>query len=283
MKVTSERVARFTDTDEQLARAYVPGLMLIPARSRIKPDIHIALGESSKPHLVRTARSVTVFDHWQKPWPLDFFHLFYSMARVKFLEKGLFPVHSACIRTSKNILIVGHTGMGKTATLLNLVQKYEAEILAGNKTLIRFPKNGRMEAYAGTTTITARKKDVSRGHQVVSNAKSYLDREAFTLEDGLYHGKDRAIKAIVLVRLNDWGREKEELRPLGALHALYPFFLDVVNADTILLSGRKVFIGSPPNGIPEQLTKKLRAALVHTPVIRLSGSLAYASQEISKL
>jgi hypothetical protein len=64
------------------------------------------------------------------------------------------------------------------------------------------------------------------------------------------------------------------LSPLSALHTLYPYFLDAVNAD-VIVNGRQVFSGAALEGAAGHLAEHLGAALEQLPVRKISGSTPY--------
>jgi hypothetical protein len=140
------------------------------------------------------------------------------------------------------------------------------KVFSGNKTVVSF-KGGRLTARAGTRTMSAR-------------SKSGWQR--FLLDNQQYSSKDKVeIEKIVIVRLNDGVREFRRLEQGSAMHTLYPYFLDVVNADTI--AEEKVFVGTPPKGAQERLVASLKKTLKKVPVYDIAGSKSFVTQQIAKL
>lgn len=254
--------------DLLLLNAYLPGVKII---SKIPKsiDLKIKFVRSKRKNIIRKRKVITIHEDWDKNLPLDFYHFLYSLVRIKWMKKNIFPVHSACFKIKKNILLIGHSGAGKTSTLLETVKKYNAQIFSGNKTLIKFKRNGIPEAVAGSKTISVR-----------SNEKG---RKIFSLKDDQYLSKNIPIEVIVIARLNDGVKEYEKIEPLSALHRLYPYFMDTVNADTLMCNGEYVFIGTAPTGTQKKLSAKLKKALSKIPVYHLSGSMDFISKKLKTL
>jgi hypothetical protein len=203
--------------------------------------------------------------------PADVPHYLYGLVRLELLKKGLFPVHAACVGGGGRYgLIAGHSGDGKTTVAMKLVADGGCMLFSGNKTVVDLSKPGKIIAVGGTRTVTT--KDATGL------------RKSFRLEEGQYETSSRVeISAIFRIRLND-GHDRAALMPeLSALHALYPFFLDAVNADVILDGGGRVLSGEPPAGTRERLARGLAAALKAVPAYEVTGSSAFVASEIAKL
>src|SRR3989344_1340557 len=250
--------------------AYVPGASWVPESGR-KPDIVIEHEQSEDKNLTQDENKVLIADTWGKVLPLDFYHLLYSIMRVEFLKHELFPVHAACVGGDGYILIVGHTGVGKTSIVWELLKNKELLLFSGNKTLVSF-KHGGLEAVAGTSTLTAKQKEIKR-HLGETEVVKYGNRAAFTL--GNYTNKPGPVRAIVLANLNDGVAENNLIEPTSALHGLYPYFLDTVNADTILCDGRAVYVGMPVLGVQKKLAGQLKESLSKIPTHYISGSIDF--------
>ena len=199
----------------------------------------------------------------------DLPHFLYGMARLALLKNGLFSVHAACVGNDHGkVLIVGHSGDGKTTVALKLIREFGYRLRAGNKTVVRF-EGGTLLAIAGTTTVT----------EVTPQG-----RRLFRLDDGQYETRDDLpIRAIVKVKLNDGADSTARLAPLSALHTLYPFFLDAVNADVVVSDGGRVLSGNPPDGVRERLAKDLLEVLGTVPAHAITGSLHYLIDTLRKL
>lgn len=203
--------------------------------------------------------------------PPDVPHYLYSLARLDLLKRGLFPVHAACVgKDGRNALLVGHSGDGKTTVAMKLLATGRWKMFSGNKTVVDFFAPGKMAAVGGTRIVSVKRPDGSR-----SAARLRADQaEPAPRVDVL---------AVFRLRLNDGYDCASKLPPLNALHVLYPFFLDVVNADVILDDGKRVVAGEPPPGARERLAKELAAALAAIPAYEITGSAAFVTGQIEKL
>ncbi len=202
--------------------------------------------------------------------PADVPHYLYGLARLELLKRGLFPVHAACVgRGGRFALLVGHSGDGKTSVVLNLVGRPDWRIFSGNKTAVGFPQDGKIVAVAGTKVITVRAPDGGRAFAEIGAERFETAEKA-------------EIAAIFRVRLSDGADSCVRLPDLGALHVLYPFFLDAVNADVVLDGGSRVLSGEPPAGARERLAGGLRDALARIPAFEIAGSAAFVAERITE-
>lgn len=197
------------------------------------------------------------------------------------LDRGLYPVHAACVEGNDGyILMVGHSGVGKTTVLMRLVSEYGRRVFSGNKTAVSF-SGGSMTAEAGTPTITVRNTMPGTDNP---DRIAYGDRVALWLPGQRYAPEPRVpIAAIVLPRLNDAVQEEDRLAPLSAVHTLYSYFMDSTKADTILCDGRAVLPGTPTPGVEERLAGAMTDAFNHVPVIVMAGSLERVTERIATL
>ncbi len=283
MKVTSDNNLSFGDSEYLLLKAYVPGITLL----NLEPD-HIDLTvehiESEEKRLVREESRIHIFDTWNGMFPDDLYHLIYGIVRVEFLKRSLFPVHGACVDIHGQILIIGHSGSGKTSVVLKLVESGKAKIFSGNKTVVKFDQAQELISVAGTETITIKNSEKGKfTHLEIRNPVELWNRLAFTLDRDSYSAETKPVRAIVLVRLNDAVEENKKLSELSALHSLYPYFLDVVNADIVMGGTEDVFVGTPPKGVEKYLVSHLKNVLNNLPVHSMAGSASFISSEILKL
>ena len=263
-----------------LAHAYIPGLQFLTTKPR---KIHFTIQhiESSKKQFSQKQSHILIQDLWHNQLPLDVYHLLYSIARVQLLQHNLFSIHASCIGKTVHYLLVGHTGVGKTSILLALI-KEKMHVFSGNKTVVTLTPA--LTAIAGTKTITLRTQDHTISSTQISERITYGDRTAFFLNKNYYSNTPSVpIAAIILVRLNDGRQECQKITPFSALHKLYPYFLDVVNADTIICHGKNVFVGTPPPQVHTFLAKKLLNILHTIPTYSITGSLPFVTQHIKHL
>ncbi|HEY9774670.1 MAG TPA: hypothetical protein V6C81_12995 [Planktothrix sp.] len=267
-----------------LAGAYVPGFSLhTSGYAREKADLTISFHESRAKRLKVEGKQIELHDRWSGDGStLDLLHLIHSAARLHWLRRGLYSVHSSCVgNDSGHALIVGHSGVGKTSIALELVKR-GMKLYSGNKTLVSVSADGAITAHGGTRTITTRAQDVTR-HEAAADGVGYSERCAFLLDPDQYSADATVnIKLIVLAKLNPGTDDFTRQAPGGALHRLYPYFLDTVNADTVLCDGHEVFSGSPPTGCQRRLSTTLSVALGKIPVYSMTGSMEYITATLER-
>ena len=292
-----------------LLGAYLPGVELVDLSCRrSKGLVTIALRQSSKPRLLvsKNGNSYTLYSESTAEAALmDLIFLTYGVVRQKWLKQGLYCVHAACLEDPQQrlTLVVGHSGVGKTpVTLSSLARGYK--VFSGNRTLVKIEskENGGITAgisgestssiiaIAGTRTITTKAEDLAK-HLPEANSNEegnekvgYQGRSAFKLSNRFYADPaPQAVTSITLPRLNDGAEKSRPLSALSALHKLYPYFLDAVNADIVLAGGRIVFAGTPPSGVGTRLARDLSQALAHLPVWELEGSLPFINHTLEEL
>lgn len=269
-----------TEEVKILAQAYLPGVVVLD--SKIEPATIVEYVESQERRIEKNDFGFRIYDNWNGKLSLDIWHFIYSLLRVYFLEQKLFSVHASCAGKGKYVLLAGHTGSGKSTILLKLLNDYGWTSFSGNKTIVSLG-NGKIEAIFGTKSMSLGETDPARFPNLISRKVNYQRRNAFIVDDKHYsHNSIEHISTIYLVKLNDGVSEIEELFYPSNLHSLYPYFLDVVNADTIMCDGEDVFVGTPPIGVQTFLSKKLKESLSKIKVIRISGSLEFVTKYIAE-
>jgi len=287
-----------------LASAYLPGLSFFrlpgpEARTDLTVQFVVASTATAAERpdfasgLVVSKDKVTLTDFYVGEGSLlDLLHLVYSAVRPLWIKRGFYPVHSVCVGDNEKdggyTLVVGHSGSGKTAIALKVAEGSGKKILSGNKTLVSFGKNGQMYAVAGTRTMTRAKSDGTPS--TATGVVSYQERVAFELGDTSvlsHNGSDGSefkiampIKLIALARLNDGASQCEKLSALSALHKLYPFFIDAVNADTVLCGGEAIYSGALPAATMKKAAAALALGTKSVPVIVVSGSMAHVTKAL---
>ena len=284
LTLTSDQYFAFREADLLLLRAYIPGIERCDAPLP-SADIVIEHCESSDKSLTQGEGVVHIHDTWDGAFPASMNHVLYGVARLHFLKHKLYPVHGACVGNEDGaVLIVGHSGSGKTSLLLHLVQHHGKKVFSGNKTTVSLDGET-MLAVAGTPTITIRGSD--RHHLDNLNVAEHVERwgrYAFLLDAEKYLSAPAVpIKAVAIVRLNDHQEEGKKLEGLSPLHSLYPFFMDAVNADVISGDGQQVLVGTPPEGTQEHLASNLLRLLPDVPVYSFVGSAGFVAGNIAQL
>lgn len=266
-----------------LLNAYLPGIAPAAARD-FKPNLTILHRETKKPSIARHGNQIIINDSWHDTIPPDFYHLLYSIIRLELIKVGKYSVHAACVAGEKNVLIVGHSGTGKTNITLTLASSASYKIFSGNKTVIEFDSAGKLTATAGTSTITLSAEKANKKWRKTFHGSPYGQRLAFFLDEKFYATEQKlSIHAIAMVNLNDGVEICGKLSTISALHTLFPFFLDKVNADTIIFGGNHVFVGNISETQEQQLVARLCKSLARIPVYKISGSLNFVTKAITKL
>lgn len=275
-RLISDSPLKIGDKEILLLNAYLPGIHLLPHSKRSRCAFEFHHLEATKQKFTAQNNVFTLHDRWRGKLPNDFYHLFYSIARMFLIRANLFPVHAACVIGKKGMLIVGHSGDGKTTTLLELIKRGDFTVFSGNKTIISFPRQKKIMAVAGTRSITIPRQN----HTGLVDGQ----RMAFALPTNHYIKEQSvSIRTIVIIKLNDGAEEKEKLTPLSSLHRLYPYFLDAVNADTLIFDGREMVSGEISVKNKKYLAASLHHRLARMPVYKLTGSLSFIVNTIASL
>ncbi len=294
-------VAAFeSDAARELAEAYLPGAEFVGISSRSgvlhvctnEPTLTIRFEESDVCSLSRKGGCYVLRDKWKGEASLmDLLFLCYGAVRRSWLKRGLYPVHAAALDLGDGglTLLVGHSGSGKTAVTLSAVSRGR-KVFSGNKTLVRIDGD-KLIAVAGTRTMTTKAEDVERHLSTGAVKSGYQGRTAFYLNKEHYAPTSPSmVHRIVLPRLNDGAEKARRLGSLAALHKLYPFFMDAVNADIVLSGGKVVLSGNPSEGVREKLTAGLGLVLATddlfggvkatVTVTELEGSMAFINHTL---
>lgn len=284
LEIVSDQELAFGEYEQFLFRAYVPGFEVEPENKKFKADLLIKHVETDAQSLKRQGKMVVLGERWYGKIPMDFYHLLYSLVRVELLKQNRYCVHAGCVAGKKNILIVGHSGVGKTNTILNFLAAGKGAVYSGNKTVVEINKAGKLTAIAGTKTITFVANEANRKWQKLGGAVKYGMREAFILDEK-YYAKEKMllIETIVFVNLNDGVKEYIKLEAPSAMHSLYPFFMDYVNADTVIFQGKEVFCGAVGEEARRTLVQGLARAVAKIPVYKIVGSAEFILKSIVKL
>lgn len=263
-----------------LSQAYIPGVLL-SAKKTENPTFKLKHIETDSQKLEEDDSTINVYDSWGDEIPLGIHHMLYTLSRRAFLEQKLFPVHAACIGNDNGYyLIVGHSGIGKTTMTLESIDKHGMRLYSGNKTLISFTPE--MKAIAGTKTSTIREADYEKFQHLMKEQLSYWGRCAFTLDEAMVSKEAEVkIKAIILPKLNERVQEFTKVKEASALHTLYPFFMDAVNAETIF--GDTVLLGTAPEGTQDYLVKALLQSLNETPFYTITGTMEFIINQMKSL
>jgi hypothetical protein len=284
VKLSSSEPFICGDREKLLLACRIPGIVFlddVPDQVSITVE-HL---EQAPCACVEMGGKMILFDTWNGVIPEDVYHLLYAMVRVHLLGQLLFPLHAACVgKDGRFTLLIGHTGVGKTTCTLKLLAHESMKLFSGDKTIVQFTEGG-LAAVAGTETLTVRGRDTDA--VTLSPFLPYTlsgTRLAFQLEPEKYVAQRMVpISSIALVRLNDYAPEVKREEEASALHTLYPYFLDVIHADTVLHAGSSIFLGTPPQGTQAYLVQQLRDIFATVPVYSVTGSSDYIANQIALL
>ncbi|NCU39852.1 hypothetical protein EOL99_03095 [Candidatus Falkowbacteria bacterium] len=278
----------FREREELLLRAYVPGIKITGiVRKNIinNPDLTINYCPSKGQKFSYDDNYIIIHDDWSKEIPVYFFHLIYSISHHVLLKKGYYTIHSACVgKENQWSLLLGHTGVGKTTVMLDLLYNYRFKMFSSNKTIVRFKKNFYLEAIAGTATITCKDSDRGKLKSVVGQTANFVSRFACNLPNKYFASKNKVkIGRVYFVKLNPSVEECVSLNNFESMVSLYPFFLDYINSGTILFSGKDFYDGAPiTTEIKKKILSSLKISLISLDVYSLNGSLDFISKTIEK-
>lgn len=285
--ILKEKVS-FKEREKLLLRAYVPGIKIIEmARKNIinNSDLIISYCPSKYQKISYKDNRIIIHDDWSKEIPVYFFHLIYSISHHALLKKGYYTIHSACVgKGNQWSLLLGHTGVGKTTVMLDLLYNYRFKMFSSNKTIVRFKKNFYLEAIAGTTTITCKDSDRDKLKAIAGQTANFVNRLACKLPDKYSTSKNKVkISRVYFVRLNPAVEECVSLNNFESIVALHPFFLDYINSGIVLFKGKDLYDGIPvTTEIKKKILSSLKKSLTLLDVYSLNGSLDFISRTIGK-
>lgn len=278
----------FREREKLLLRAYTPGIQNIKiTRKNItnNPDLIISYCPSKDQKISYQNNHFIIYDDWSKEIPAYFFHLIYSISHHALLKKGYYTIHSACVgKENQWSLLLGHTGVGKTTVLLDLLHNYRYKMFSSNKTIVRFQDNFYLEAIAGTTTITCKDSDREKLKAIAGQTVNFVNRFACKLPDKYSISKNKVkISRIYFVKLNPAVEECVSLNNFESIVVLYPFFLDYINSGIILFNGKDLYDGVPiTTKVKKKILSSLKRSLISIDVYTLNGSLDFISKTIGK-
>lgn len=274
-----------SDWEIMQMEAHLPGLQATPLSPQT-PDVLVNHVESDQFALDQNKSHITIHEAWHGKLSPDFVHMFYGAARLNWLNKGLFPIHGACVGQENDgyILLVGHPGVGKTTATLQSSQTYHLKVFSGDKTLIRVDEDGTMEALGGTRALTIRLKDLDRWPGLKGLGMEKGDRYVFRLKDDQYASTPTVkIKAIVLIQFNEGFDHFSQLSSLSSVHTLYPYFMDFERGDVLLDGGKAMMIGSISPEVKKKYIPTLSESIKKIPTYKLSGSVNFVMEKIYQL
>jgi len=260
--------------------AHLPEITLLEERPD-KIDFTIEHRERSPFSLHQSMGRVTLQEEWHGRLSPDFVHLFYAVAHRSWLNNGLFPIHAACVGDEERgyLLLVGAAGAGKSSTTLSCVREHGLRMFSGDKSVIQVDELGAMHAIGGTKVVTTRLRDDDRYAEMAEEKMEKGGRRIFRLKESYSATADKvAIKAIVILRLNDGYDHEERLSPLSALHTLYPFFMDSERGDVLLDGGNALYDGGLTREQKLNNAPRLAQAVKKLPALQLIGSMDFVTQ-----
>lgn len=278
----------FGERESLLLQAYVPGIRIVkkmPKSNLNDKKISIDYFKSDNIKIDSKKETIRIYDNWSKEIPVYFFHLIYSISHYALLKKGYYTVHSACVGTGNQwSLLLGHTGVGKTTVMLNLLRNYKFKMFSSNKTLIKFQKDFCLEAIAGTTTITCKDNISNKLKKITKKKVNFVNRIAYKLPNEYSTLKNKVkISRLYFVKLNPAVEECVRLSNFESMVALYPLLFDYINSDIILFNGEDLYNGtSITTREKKKMLSSLKKSLISLAVYNLNGSLDFISKTIEE-
>ena len=273
-------------TEHQMMQleAHLPGFQEVKEIPR-DPDFQITHLESEVFELHQGPSSVEIKEEWNNHLSPDFVHLFYGIARKEWLNKGIFPIHAACVGSEEGyVLLVGHSGMGKTSSTLECAKVHGLKIFSGDKTLVEIDDCFEMNAIAGTKVMTVRAHDKERWDGMPDEFFDTAARRTFRLKPEYSSpNQQESIIAIVVLQLNDGRNSCVSISPESAVHTLYPYFMDTERADVLLGGGEDVFDGSITLEVKREHVPKLASSIKRIPTFKVTGSIEYVCQKVNTI
>lgn len=276
-----------TDEDYLFFDAYLPGFEKETIGKGNASSLVIKLHESNVPKIIQNGLNLEWYDKWAGKLNLDFFHAFYGMMRLALIDRRLFPTHAACVGNKDKgfSLLAAYPSNGKTSTVLDLVNRYNVKIFSCDKTVMSL-ENGALRAVAGTHAVTARYSVFEKYSPSLLNFQ-YLNRGGGMLPPEYYEDKPMVpIENISIIRADPAVSEYEDLNPVNASHKLFPFFMDLTNADKIIYaqSGQTkgMVDGNIPLKIKRELAENLATALKTVNIHLITGSVPFISDCLMK-
>lgn len=105
----------------------------------------------------------------------------YWLMEAQRQENSLFTLHSSALKIGdKGILLLGHSGAGKTTVMLDLCRKYNGQIVSNDLTIIGNESvSGRLELINGTKDLRLRLSSVSKNFPDLVNLFQGTNRSAW--------------------------------------------------------------------------------------------------------
>lgn len=281
IQFSSDQPIDITPNQLQNFAARLPGF--VTSQSTTRPvDITIEHHEDSDFSYKQRPNQIIWHEKWSGKLSPDFVHVFYGAARHAWLEKGLFPVHAACVGTPDQgyVLLIGRAGSGKTSISLAAKQTYKYDLISGDTTLIQ-SDGTTLNVVGGTKVLTIRTQDRFRWPAFDKQFVQLGDRLILTLDDTKF--KECHIKGIAVVQLNDHNDSFAKLNPLSALHTAYPYFIDFERSDVLLDGGQDLLNGDIDPDLKRLIVQKLSPAVKQTPTYILTGSMPYVLDRIKDI
>lgn len=283
------KIPIFTGHDLILADAHLPGVIV--SKNPRKKGTCIRIIEflpSAIQKIKKNKKKIQIFDQIDLKVPIYVFHLIYSIFHTHWLKNNIYSVHSTCISLNKyNILLIGHSGFGKTSTSLNLLKNYNFKLVSSDRTLLKINKDGELVPIGGTKVITYKHKDLNINipTDMLKKGTNYVDRKVEIVSPKyIYDGYPKKINLIAMIRLSNFHKKISNLPPFEILVSLYPYFLDYWNSDALLFGGLEIYDGTniEPE-IKKRTLAELRKLILKNKIISISGPLEYICNELNGL
>lgn len=278
-----------TDHELLVIKAHLPSITVCENVGTGKTCImSIEFYPSSIQRIETRGKFIRISDKLKSEIPLYVFHLMYSVFHKKWLRDGIYSVHAACLSRNKHtILLVGHSGFGKTSISLRLLKQYGFKLVTSDRTLLKINKHGELVPVGGTEVITYKSKDLNLDvySDIFVSGTSYVDRKIKKIfPTHVFDGIPKKVDFISFVRLSDFNKDSNHLDTFEAIVSLYPYFLDYWNSDALIFEGLELYNGTDFDIKTKQTALlNLRKVVLKSSIISISGALEYITKEIDAL
>lgn len=270
--------------DLMLLQGHVPGIALLE-REPATTDFVVEHIESVEKKVMEAGSTLTIYDTWSDSFFGSIIHVLYGVARRLYLARDQYPVHGACLSFGeKNVLVVGHSGAGKTSVTLELLRDPAVKLFSGNKTVVTF-QSSTLTGIAGTPTTTVKKEDFGLFGEIETEQMfEHWGRQTFLLPPHRYQTKHPLpINAIVIIRPSTFVEDTTQVSYPSTVHALYPYCMDLMNADTVMAEYQSVISGETSIEHKNALITHLGKIADSVPTYVMTGTHRYVAESIKKL
>lgn len=286
IKFRTDRKPALTERDFFLIDAHLPGVTVSEMGNKRKLCIMtVNFFYSSNHSIKKNGNVLEVYDQQKSEIPAYMFHLLHSIFNKHWRKSNIYSIHSACVyRNGHTMLLMGHSGFGKTTVSLNLLKQYDFKLICSDRLLLKIKNDGSVLILGGTKVVSYKQR-TNIPLDILNNGTNYVDREVRPImPEYIFNKYPKKIDSIVMMRLSDFSAGIAKIDPFEALLPIYSFFLDYWNNDVLIFNGLEMYDGI--NNAPiakRKLLSKLRKLISKTLVVSISGSLQHIIHELDIL